>query len=52
MPVRAIRNWGRPLKATVYVAKVRDQYGPLAQRILAEYPAASDEEAARSKGAS
>lgn len=40
---------GSPLKATVYVAKVRDQYGPLAERILAEYPAGSDEEAARSQ---
>jgi para-nitrobenzyl esterase len=40
---------GPPLKALAYVAKVRDQYGPLADRILMEYPAGSDEEAARSQ---
>jgi para-nitrobenzyl esterase len=40
---------GPPLKASAYVAKVREEYGALADRILTEYPAGSDEEAARSQ---
>src|SRR6202008_1304892 len=40
---------GPPLSATDYIAKIRGQYGPLADRVLTAYPAGSDEEAARSQ---
>ncbi len=40
---------GQPLKAAEYAAKIREQYGPLADRVLSRYPAGSDEEAERSQ---
>jgi para-nitrobenzyl esterase len=40
---------GPPLKAADYVTKIRDQYGSLADRVLAQYPAVSEQEAARSQ---
>ena len=44
-----VTQLGPPLKAADYVAKIRDQYGPFADRVLSRYPAGSEDEAARSR---
>jgi para-nitrobenzyl esterase len=41
---------GKPLNAAEYTKNIHERYGPLADRILAQFPAGSDAQAATSQG--